>query len=708
MRLKRLLWSLPLILGVIFLTAYLLAKPYFYTRPNDLIVNLGADANKLNPILADDSASLNVAGLIFNGLVKYDQNLNLVGDLAENWDVSQDSSFFLKPDSGLTADAAVVLLNDNLSTDFRTEFKPINIQALAPDRVGIYFNSGGGAYHDAILALIPTDKIDPVKLVPINLDVKVNFPDGTPCNATNVAAALKIAFARDLALARRILEYEISRSDSLVIHVRSDEASVLKIIKSTLPEKAGEVGNIDANLFRDEPLLTFHLRHGVKFHDGTDFTSRDVRFLYDKVMDENTLTVRRSDFELVKDLQTPDPYTVVVRYKQPYAPAVSIWAYGIMSAETYSKDKNFNESYHNRHPIGTGPFQFDRWKTAQYIRLKAFPDYFEGKPQLSAIVYRILPEPALAGMEFQSHGLDEHGIQPWEQNRFKNDPNVTIYSRPADVYSYIGWNLTLDIFKDVRVRRALTMAINREQIVKYVHWGMGHVSNGIFTPTMWACDTSIEPLPYDPQQSRRLLAQAGWRDTDGDGVLDKNGIPFKFRLTYNSNNEQRKNIAEVVQRELDKLNIKAEIIAYEWQVFREKVEERDFEACVMGWALGGDPDPYQIWHSSQRGKKKGFNFVNYVNPEVDRLIELQRTELDQEKRKTYLFKIQRLIHDDQPYTFLVVPEAATVMYNDAFLIRRPDPNTGRDVTLPITMTKAGLDYYIREWFRTHSVPELQD
>lgn len=707
MRLKRLLFSLPILLGVVFLAAYLVARPYFYTRPNDLIYHLGADAKKLNPILIDDAPSGDVAGLIFNGLIKYDENLNLVGDLAENWEIRQESSFYLKGDSGLTADQAVAQLQEKLLVEFRSEFKLRSIQALAADRVGINLDSGGGSYHDGILKVIPVEKMDPIKLIPIELNTKAKYADGTSCNAANTAVKLKEVFAGVSGLSPRVLGYDAVRSDTLVVSVRGDEVEAIRAIKGALPDGGGEVGEVDTRLFQDEPILTFHLRRGVKFHDGTEFTSRDVQFLYDKVMDENTLTMRRSDFELIKELKIPDAYTVVVRYKTPYAPAVSSWGYGIVPAEAYSRDKDFNDSVHNRDPIGTGPFRFAKWETAQYIRLEAFPEYFEGKPPLDAVVFRIVPEAALAQMEFQSKGFDVYGIESWENKRLQENPEVKLFRRTANAYTYIGWNMQLALFKDVRVRRALTMAVDTEKIVKYVYWGMGQVSNGIFGPQMWCYNPDVKPLPYDPKESKRLLAEAGWTDTDGDGILDKDGKPFSFRLIYNTGNEQRKNIAEIVQRELKKLGIEVEIAQYDFTVFVERVKNWDFEACVLGWNLDLDGDPYQLWHSSQRVKGRGFNFVSYFNPEVDRLIELQRSELDPARRKAHLCKIQQIIYDEQPYTFLVVPESATAMFNNEFRIRRVD-KSGKEMTEPISMTKAGLTYYLWEWYRTRIANELQD
>ena len=302
--------------------------------------------------------------------------------------------------------------------------------------------------------------------------------------------------------------------------------------------------------------------------------------------------------------------------------------------------------------------------------------------------------------------FDTYASQPSQRKRFEADSRFRIYRRPGNGYTYIGWNMANDLFKDVRVRKALTLATNRDDIVKHVYWGIGRVSNGMFPQHLWFSNPEVKPLPYDPEESKRLLAEAGWRDSDGDGILDRNGVPFAFKLIYNQGNDQRRSIATITQQQFKNLGIKVEIASYEWSAFLERINKRNFEACVLGWSLGMDPDPYQIWHSSQR--EKGFNFVNYANPEVDRLIELARTELDQERRKATLFKIHKLVHDDQPYTFLVVPESSTAMYKGRFRVRRRDPKTGEVIDEPIRMTKAGLTYYLKDWYRVETQPDERD
>ena len=244
---------------------------------------------------------------------------------------------------------------------------------------------------------------------------------------------------------------------------------------------------------------------------------------------------------------------------------------------------------------------------------------------------------------------------------------------------------------------ALTHAINRDVIIKYILYDLGVIATGPFPPQMWYANNDIKPLAYDPALSKRLLAEAGWKDTDGDGILEKDGRRFQFRLITNHGNNVRQNVAVLVQRQLREVGIEVEILMYEWSVFiSRKINPRDFEACVLGWSLSLDPDIYEIWHSSQ--VKKGFNFVGYVNPKVDRLIEEGRTEYDRATRVRIYREIHRLINEDQPYTFLFVGEGTPALHKGAFKLMETTPG-GREVLKPITMPKGGLFYHLIEWIR---------
>lgn len=444
----------------------------------------------------------------------------------------------------------------------------------------------------------------------------------------------------------------------------------------------------------EQPAITFHLRKGVLWHDGKEFSAHDVKFTYDKIMDEKTNTVRRSSYELVKEAKVLDPYTFKVIYREPFSPGLESWGIGIVPKHILERE-DINTSSFNRSPIGTGPFRFVEWVSDEKIILEANPKYFEGRPNLDRIIYRIIPETAISEMEILTRGVDYSGLFPYQYQRMSEIPFLKTYSQPSLGYTYIGYNLKNELFKDKRVRHALTHAINREEIVQYVLYGFGTVASGPFPNHLWYSNPNVKPLPFDTARAKRLLHEAGWKDSDGDGILDRNGKPFRFTLITNSGNDTRRDIGVLVQRQLKEVGIDVKFELYEWSVFLKNfITARHFDACILGWALSVDPDAYEIWHSSQI--EKGFNTISYSNPEVDRLLELGRREYNIEKRKKIYWRIHELIAEDQPYTFLYVPLGLSVLQRKFFILEMNEK--GREVLREIKMEKAGLMYDLIKWY----------
>jgi peptide/nickel transport system substrate-binding protein len=442
-----------------------------------------------------------------------------------------------------------------------------------------------------------------------------------------------------------------------------------------------------------EPEITFFLRKGVLWHDGKEFTAHDVKFTYDKIMDPKTNTVRRSSYELVKKAEVLDPYTFRVIYKQPFSPGLESWGLGIIPSHLL-ENENINTTPFNRRPVGTGPFRFVEWVSDEKIALEVNPRYFEGRPDLDGIIYRIIPETALNEMEILAREVDYTGVYPFEFRRMNKVPFVKVYDQPMLGYTYVGYNQKNPLFQDKRVRWALTYAINRQAIVQYVLYGLGMVATGPFPSQMWYSNPYVKPIPYDPQKARELLAEAGWKK-NADGILEREGKRFRFTLITNSGNDTRRDVAVLVQRQLREVGIDVSLEFYEWSVFiKDFIDTRHFDACVLGWGLSVDPDAYEIWHSSQM--EKGFNFISYSNPEVDRLLVEGRTEYNQEKRKEIYWHIHELIAEDQPYTFLFVPLSLSALQKRFFLLERDQ--TGKEHLREIQMEKAGLLYDITKWY----------
>ncbi len=412
--------------------------------------------------------------------------------------------------------------------------------------------------------------------------------------------------------------------------------------------------------------IIFHLKKGVRWQDGVPFTSRDVLFGYKTIIDPKTPTAYAGDFLEVEKAEAPDPYTFRVVYKEPFAPALSSWGDIVVLPEHLLKGKDITKSPLSRHPVGLGPYKFRLWKTQERIELDANPDYFDGRPYLDRYIMRIIPDPATMFMELKAGGLDWMGLSPIQYKRQTDTPffkkNFKKYKYLSFSYTYLGYNLRHPFFKDKRVRQAISYAIDKKEIIRGVLLGLGVVATGPYKPDAWFYNPNVKRYPYNPEKAKRLLAACGWKDTDGDGILDKDGQPFSFTVLTNQGNSLRDKTAQIIQYRLKQIGIEMKIRQLEWTAFiNDFIDKRRFEAVILGWTLGQDPDIYDIWHSSKTGPKQ-LNFIGYKNKEVDRLLVLGRRTFDKAKRKKIYFKIQEILAEDQPYTFLYVPMALPIIH----------------------------------------------
>lgn len=429
--------------------------------------------------------------------------------------------------------------------------------------------------------------------------------------------------------------------------------------------------------------ITFYLRKGVKWHDGQPFTSNDVLFTYQKLVDSNTRTAFSSDFLMLKKAEALDPATFRVTYGEPFAPAIESWGMGIIPKHIYEKG-DIHTHPANRAPIGTGPYKFKEWKTDEKIVLGANPDYFEGRPHLDRYIYRIIPDMSVQFLELRQGSLSMMSPTPDQYNGYDEFfLEYDKYHYPAFRYDYMAFNLNNDLFKDRRVRLAIAHAVNKKEIIDGVYQGLAVPATGPFPPSSWAWNPDVKEIPYDLDRARSLLKDVGWADSDGDGLLDKQGKPFKFTLITNQGNKIRESIAQIIQNGLQKIGIQVDIRILEWSVFIHKyIDEREFEACILGWNLARDPDSFSIWHSSQREKGK-YNFASYANPGVDKLLEDGRRTFDMEKRKAIYHRFHAVVAEDVPYVFLVHPESLPVVHKKY---------------IGVEQAPAGVGWNFIEWF----------
>ena len=484
----------------------------------------------------------------------------------------------------------------------------------------------------------------------------------------------------------------------LIPNVLSDSASfdVGSLIYSGLVTRDREltlIGELaESWTFSKDCLdLTFNLRRNVRWHDERPFSAADVVFTYETMINPKTPTAYREDFKAVESVTALDPYTLRVRYKQPYAKALQSWGIWMLPRhllEPWVREGKLREAPQNRaNPVGTGAYRFGEWKPGEKVVLLANPDYFEGRPYISRVVYRVIPSQATIFLELKAKGVDSAGLTALQWKRQTDYPAFRRafhrFRYPANAYTYLGFNHKDRRFADRRVRQAFAHALNKRELIDGVLLGLGREATGPYKPGTWAYNPNVTTYPYDLEKARALLAAAGWTEKNAEGLLVKDGQPFAFELMTNQGNDERKKVAEIVQASLKELGVRVDIRIIEWASFlKEYIKKRRFEAIILGWGIGQDPDQYEIWHSSKTGPDE-LNHISYANPEVDRLLEQGRMSCVQAERTRYYHRLQEVLAEDQPIVFLYFRDALPVVSSRVKGIV-PSPN--------------GIRYNFHEWF----------
>lgn len=455
---------------------------------------------------------------------------------------------------------------------------------------------------------------------------------------------------------------------------------------------------------QDKLTYTFKIRKDVHFQDGRPLTGEDVLFSVKAIKCPFVnAPFLRVYFNSLVDAQLVDPYTIRFITKEPYFLNESVLGLiTLMPRHYYDPEsflqrvtvrdltqdptklpgevKKFGEQFnkeYNRRPMGSGPYKFAGWKTGREIELMRNLNYWgDGKlgvdqPHVDRLKFRVVNNIDAALTRLKSGSLDYMEVlQPVQvvrgtsSDRFNREFKKYQYYAPT--YTYIGWNNDQPIFRDKRVRQAMTYFTDRKQIVKSVLFGLGEVVDShiyLFRPEY---DKSLVSYPFDPKKALALLNEAGWSDTDGDGVLDKvidgRKVPLRFEIKVNSGNAVRKSVALVLLDELKKHGIAASVRELDWTIFLNDVKNHQFDAVVLGWQMStADPDAYQVWHSSQAANK-GSNAISYKNARVDEILELYRREFDAQKRIQLYKEFQQILHDEQPYTFLHVRKTVSAVH----------------------------------------------
>ncbi len=411
----------------------------------------------------------------------------------------------------------------------------------------------------------------------------------------------------------------------------------------------------------DGLTLTFHLRRGVTWHDGRPLTAADVLHTVDlaRRLDPNG-AVHRARLGPLSRVEAPDDHTVRAFYAEPHPRALAGWrdTFIVPAHVPINED---GTSPLDREPVGTGPFRFVRWDPQTQIVLEANRSYFGPRPHVNRYVHRILGKVEALRAAAAEGSVDVAPLgSEWIARR--HDPRPDLPFRVlvflTSSMDMLFWNLEepRGLFRDSRARRALTMLIDRAGYAATVQHGAYEPVATLIDPRVWGGDPDLAPLPFDPRAASDLLDEAGLVDRDGDGVRDTTSGPMSFTLLYYDGSPGHREIGEILESTAAGVGVRVALRRLEWTVLKELAYGGRFEACLIKRSLEDLPDPYLHFHSSQIGGE-GKNVGRYRSAEFDRLSEELRRTLDSRREAELLKRLQHVLHEDQPCTFIALSSA---------------------------------------------------
>ncbi|HTV46916.1 MAG TPA: peptide-binding protein [Phycisphaerae bacterium] len=430
----------------------------------------------------------------------------------------------------------------------------------------------------------------------------------------------------------------------------------------------------------DGLTITYKLRKNACFSDGSPVTAQDVVFSFNTIMNPDVDCAQvRGYFEFVKSCTAVGTDTVIFKFTQPYF--LSLYETGgmqIIPEKYYQFIKGSDFNNRGTLLVGSGPYKLDQWTAGQQMVFVRNPHYWGPRPAFDRIVYRFILNPQAELQSYLNGEIDAiditPGVDPEIWNKYTADPDFVKNNLFYKFFSldtgfwFIGWNELKPEFTDRQTRTALAMLVDRDSIVKTFLHGLGTHITGPFSPISPQNDPGIKPIPYNPAEARKLLAQAGWR-LGPDGVLQRNGTEFRFQLQMHTDNQLYADIASYIKQQLATAGIEMDLEPLEFSVMIQNMDQRKFDAIMLGWSGMIENDPYQLFDSASI-PNQGNNFVSYSDPEADRLMEQARTELNDAKRMALWHQLQAVLYRDQPYMFLYT-EQATAFINPRFHDTQP-------------------------------------
>ena len=394
--------------------------------------------------------------------------------------------------------------------------------------------------------------------------------------------------------------------------------------------------------------LLFHLRRGVRFSNGQPLSARDVKYTYDSILDSASLSPKRGGMGALAAVEAPDDYTVRFVTRRPYAPAMEWALHAVVPYGTPPPQRS------QAPPLGSGPFRITRFVRDEGLIMERNPFHPAAPSAIDGVAFKVVPDPTVCALELikGSAQFAQNNLPPSLVDYLRSRRGLNVIQAPGTTYQYLEFNFHDPILADVRVRRAIAMALDREAIVAALLRHTARVATGMLAPENWAYEPDVAHYPYNPQAARELLDAAGYPMRSGR----------RFTLVYKTTQgEERRLLAEVFAAMLAKVGIELRIRTFEWPTFYSDIQRGNFDLTSLAWIGINDPHHYNMVFDSQMTPAKGLNRSGYSNPQMDRLLAAGEAALDPARRKAIYSEVQKLAARDLPYISLWWQDNVAVM-----------------------------------------------
>lgn len=651
----------------------------------------------LNPILCRDTASSAVIEDMFCGLLATDKNgMVTKPSLAESWKIYEE--VYLIPNS-----------YRNLPNN-----KPSNAKNIVSYLKSAMQKNSKLPRQEQNQCLSNIRKIEIKNTEEISIEIDGYYTNLLTSRREHVRGNLTIMFPQRVKITLEQVDEFFQDSVSKLFgkdYFKDTDVSSFSKFEKVAENYRKNILNRYLKPYEENPVIVFRLRKGVKFHDGHEFDAYDVKFTYNSIVNPRNNSPMACNFDLIKEVEVIDKHTIRIVYSIPFSPALRAWSIGILP-EHLLNDKalysealkrgadpsefSISDSRFSKNPIGTGHYKFVKWIPGKAIILEKNRDYFEGIPSLENIVHLVLPNGETARTLYKAGTTDIYDIPYGEISSFRENEKQYVFSGLAYTTTYIGYNLQKRLFQDKVIRKALAMSINYNEIIRELNFGEAVRTTGLYPINSLYYNTDIKHIKYAPQMAKKILADKRWKDSNDDGIIDKDGKPFCFTIVTN-NNVHRNKILQYCKKYWQAVGIHVTIKSVEWKEFLRLISSGSFDAVISGWSIGIEPDLYPIFHSSQIGLNL-LNSCYYKNEEADRFMELIRKTYYQERKIKYAHRLQEIIYEDQPYTFLYVGKWHTAL-SKQLVIRNKDEKGNLSYS-PIKQTGSGdISYDFMDWVK---------